>query len=306
MRSTEREGDEGDAFRTHTNAMMNPAKTAGVRGGAMRQRPLRARAAACPLVRRRARGGAECGTSSSPSSSCRRLSLTATRFSFVVRAATPDVDVETKRSFMDDMKKAAINLHTKDQAASGGQEAPKQKREFKPTREGYLRFLTDSRTIFSTLEDIIRDSNDPSLATLRDTGLVRTAALDEDIAYLADLGIQPAAFEGTTPGTEYARYMQDLARDNTPAFICHYYNTYFAHTSGGAMIGKSVSKSCLDGAELQFYKYGRSPSSLKKDTMALLEDVAAGWTEAERQACIDETPKAFEMAGKVLRQIVLT
>lgn len=30
--------------------------------------------------------------------------------------------------------------------------------------------------------------------------------------------------------------------NNPPAFICHYYNHYFAHTAGGRMIGAKVSQ----------------------------------------------------------------
>ena len=37
--------------------------------------------------------------------------------------------------------------------------------------------------------------------------------------------------------------------------MCHFYNTYFAHTAGGRMIGSKVSQMILDNKQLNFYKY---------------------------------------------------
>ena len=36
------------------------------------------------------------------------------------------------------------------------------------------------------------------------------------------------------------RLLEKLAKDDPAAFICHFYNFYFAHTAGGKMIGARV------------------------------------------------------------------
>ena len=41
-------------------------------------------------------------------------------------------------------------------------------------------------------------------------------------------------------GSTYAAYLHELAENDPPAFICHFYNVYFAHSAGGRMIGKKV------------------------------------------------------------------
>lgn len=41
-------------------------------------------------------------------------------------------------------------------------------------------------------------------------------------------------------GLTYCRLLEKLAREDPPAFICHYYNFFFAHTAGGRMIGNKV------------------------------------------------------------------
>ena len=38
----------------------------------------------------------------------------------------------------------------------------------------------------------------------------------------------------------WRRLLQELAKSDPAAFICHFYNFYFAHTAGGKMIGARV------------------------------------------------------------------
>jgi len=42
------------------------------------------------------------------------------------------------------------------------------------------------------------------------------------------------------PGATYGKKLTELAKSDPQAFICHYYNFYFAHTAGGRMIGNKV------------------------------------------------------------------
>ena len=58
------------------------------------------------------------------------------------------------------------------------------------------------------------------------------------------------------------RLLRDLAAKDPPAFICHFYNIYFAHSAGGRMIGKKVSSMCLDDAQLNFYQWDGELSDL--------------------------------------------
>lgn len=51
------------------------------------------------------------------------------------------------------------------------------------------------------------------------------------------------------------RHLLELAEKDTPAFLCHFYNTYFAHSAGGKMIGTKLSAVLLDRHKLQFYQY---------------------------------------------------
>lgn len=100
-------------------------------------------------------------------------------------------------------------------------------------------------------------ATDPRLAAFRDTGLERTGALKEDIAWMAatypDATAPPAGPTGDTIGAgkvpsptekalEYAAFLRRTVESSLPAFMCHYYNHYFAHTAGGRMIGRKVAE----------------------------------------------------------------
>ena len=92
-----------------------------------------------------------------------------------------------------------------------------------------------------------------------------------------------------------ARLLGDLAVSNPPAFICHYYNTYFAHTAGGRMIGNKVAGMCLDGAELEFYKYDGDLVELLESVRGNLNEVAEGWSKEEKDVCLTETMDSFKV-----------
>lgn len=72
----------------------------------------------------------------------------------------------------------------------------------------------------------------------RNTGLERADKLAKDFEWFTSQGheIPEAGIEGTT----YAKYLKELSETDPPAFICHFYNVYFAHSAGGKFIGKKV------------------------------------------------------------------
>lgn len=70
------------------------------------------------------------------------------------------------------------------------------------------------------------------------TGLERSESLAKDLEWFKEQGhIIPAP---SSPGLSYAQYLEELSENDPQAFICHFYNIYFAHTAGGRMIGKKV------------------------------------------------------------------
>jgi heme oxygenase (biliverdin-producing, ferredoxin) len=68
--------------------------------------------------------------------------------------------------------------------------------------------------------------------------LERTESLVKDLELFKEQGY--AIPEPSLPGKKYSTYLTELATSSTPSFLCHYYNLYFAHATGGVGIGRQV------------------------------------------------------------------
>uniref|UniRef100_A0A0D9WRV5 heme oxygenase (biliverdin-producing) n=1 Tax=Leersia perrieri TaxID=77586 RepID=A0A0D9WRV5_9ORYZ len=225
----------------------------------------------------------------------------------VIAAATaaemaPAASGEEGKPFVEEMRAVAMRLHTKDQAKEGEKEpqAPPVAR-WEPSVEGYLRFLVDSRLVFETLEAIVDRAAVPWYAEFRNTGLERSEQLKKDLEWFKEQG--HTIPEPSAPGTTYASYLEELAEKDPQAFICHFYNVYFAHTAGGRMIGKKVSEKILNKKELEFYKWEGNLSQLLQNVRNKLNQVASSWTREEKDHCLEETEKSFSYSGDLLRHI---
>ena len=176
--------------------------------------------------------------------------------------------------------------------------------KWEPTKEKYLKFLVESKAMYEAMEEIVASGASPQYAAFVNTGLERTEGLARDIAWFeaTPAMVAPVA-DG--PGAEYADFLRDISKTSPPEFICHFYNVYFAHSAGGRMIGRKVSEMILDGKELEFYEWrerGGLEASLTRVRSAL-NDVAEGWSREEKDRCLEETGKSFELSGQLLRLI---
>ncbi|KAK1418496.1 hypothetical protein QVD17_27641 [Tagetes erecta] len=224
-------------------------------------------------------------------------------------ASAPEEEKSKKRypgegkGFVEEMRFVAMKLHTKDQAKEGekqAQEKPLPKWEF--TVDGYLKFLVDSKLVYDTLEKIVDKADFPEYAEFRNTGLERAESLAKDLAWFKEQGYTIP--EPSSPGLNYSAYVEELSKKDPQAFICHFYNTYFAHSAGGRMIGKKVAEKILNGKELEFYKWDGDLSQLLQNVRDKLNTVAENWTREEKNHCLEETEKSFKFSGEILRLIL--
>ncbi|KAI8473643.1 MAG: heme oxygenase-like protein [Monoraphidium minutum] len=201
------------------------------------------------------------------------------------------------------MRAVAMKLHTRDQAPKeGGQEAaPRPMPTWEPTREGYVRFLAESRVVYAAFEEIMAASSHPEYKKFQATGLDRVAAIDKDLAWFkATYGIEAPQLPADSPGLAYAEKLRGLAASDPPALICHYYNYYFAHTAGGRMIGSKVSSMILDNAELEFYKYDGEVGALLDAVRVKINELAEGWSRDQKDHCLKETTATFKYSGSLM------
>ncbi|XP_050367209.1 heme oxygenase 1, chloroplastic [Argentina anserina] len=229
----------------------------------------------------------------------------------VVSATTAEMPPKKRypgegKGFVEEMRFVAMKLHTRDQAKEGEKEVkePQEKpvAKWDPTVEGYLRFLVDSKLVYDTLEGIVDKAPFPSYAEFRDTGLERSEKLAKDLEWFKEQG--HTIPEPSAPGVTYAEYLKELSEKDPQAFLCHFYNIYFAHSAGGRMIGKKVAEMILNKKDLEFYKWDGELSQLLQNVREKLNKVADSWTREEKNHCLEETEKSFKHSGEILRLIL--
>ncbi|CAH8389556.1 unnamed protein product [Eruca vesicaria subsp. sativa] len=207
------------------------------------------------------------------------------------------------KGFVEEMRFVAMKLHTKEQAKEGEKETktPEERSVsiWEPTVEGYLKFLVDSKLVYDTLEE---EATSPTYAEFKNTGLERSKKLAIDLEWFKEQDHEIP--QPTDLGKTYSQYLKDLAEKDPQAFICHFYNIYFAHSAGGRMIGRKVAEKILDGRELEFYKWDGELSKLLQNVREKLNKVAEEWTRDEKNHCLEETDKSFKYSGEILRLIL--
>jgi len=210
----------------------------------------------------------------------------------------------TKLSFTQEMRNKAMSLHTFSQAPKEGklkdQNVNTVVDQWQTTKEDYMQFLVDSRTVYEALEAAVQK---PTLTTFVDTGLERVEPLNRDIKYLEDkYGLSVPAT--SKEATEYASFLLNLAETNPPAFVCHFYNYYFAHTAGGRMIGKKVMDETFGGYLFEFYQWEGDVKETLTEVKARIDALAQTWTREQKDSALAVTPDTFTKSGALLRVLV--
>ncbi|CAN0838660.1 Heme oxygenase 1, chloroplastic [Linum grandiflorum] len=222
------------------------------------------------------------------------------------------------KGFVEEMRFVAMKLHTREQAKEGEKEVKKPEEQaipkWEPSVDGYMRFLVDSKLVYDTLEQIVDSAPHPIYAEFKNTGLERSESLAKDLEWFKEQGYTIP--EPSSPGVTYSDYLKELAEKDPQAFICHFYNIYFAHTAGGRMIGRkvnvfyfpnseySVAEKILNSKELEFYKWDGDLSQILQNVREKLNKVAENWTREEKNHCLEETEKSFKHSGEILRLVL--
>ncbi|CAL9234280.1 unnamed protein product [Arabidopsis halleri] len=174
---------------------------------------------------------------------------------------------------------------------------------WKPIKEGFLKYLVDSKLVFDTIERIVDESENVSYAYFRRTGLERCESLEKDLQWFRgqDLVIP----EPSNIGVSYAKYLEEQAGESAPLFLSHFYSIYFSHIAGGQVIVRQVSEKLLEGKELEFNSWEGDAQDLLKGVREKLNVLGEHWTRDEKNKCLKETAKAFKYMGQIVRLIVL-
>ncbi|KAL5777838.1 hypothetical protein ACOSP7_010764 [Xanthoceras sorbifolium] len=174
---------------------------------------------------------------------------------------------------------------------------------WKPSMEGFVKYLVDTRLVFNTIERIVDESDDVAYAYFRKTGLERAGGISKDLEWFSEQGI--VIPDPSTPGVSYAKYLEEIAEKSAPLFLSHFYNIYFSHIAGGLVIAKRVSEKILEGRELEINKWDGDAEELLKGVREKLNMLGEHWTRDEKNKCLKEATKSFKFLGQIVRLIIL-
>ncbi|KAL8487866.1 hypothetical protein ACS0TY_024246 [Phlomoides rotata] len=205
-----------------------------------------------------------------------------------------------KKGITEEMRFVAMKLRN---SKSGAADKGEIEETWQPSMEGFLKYLVDSKLVFSTIERIVDESTDVSYVYFRKTGLERSNCISRDLEWLSGQGnVIP---QPSNPGIMYVRYLEELAENSPPLFLCHFYNIYFSHIAGGQVIARKVSKMLLGGRELEMYKWEGDAEELLRGVREKLNALGEHWSRDEKNRCLRESTKAFRFLGQILRLIIL-
>lgn len=203
------------------------------------------------------------------------------------------------KGFVEEMRFVAMRLHTRDQAKEGTlEESALPIQEWRPTQQDYLQFLVDSKHVYEFFENFMSQSQDSMFVHFKQTGLERVPALEEDLKWFKQRGFSIP--EPEKPGRAYVEYLQSLSQDKPHALLCHWYNFYFAHTAGGRMIGRLMSKLLFDGHVFEFYKWEGDVKQILDVVRVKIDETAKDWPREVKDECLKETGLSFSYSGTIL------
>ncbi|KAL5544328.1 hypothetical protein UlMin_008112 [Ulmus minor] len=179
------------------------------------------------------------------------------------------------------------------------------------------------RTIFSAKVESrgLGGSTEDFRHQLRMVDLKERLGIMEDKSYLR-ASLDAIVFkcyaipEPSAPTVNYAGYLKELSEKDPQAFICHFYNIYFAHSAGFKQsqfkpfpthlyfLLFQVAEKILNGNGLEFYKWDGDLSQLLQNIREKLNKVAETWTRKEKNHCLEETEKSFKYSRDILRLIL--
>ena len=174
---------------------------------------------------------------------------------------------------------------------------------------GYLDYLLRLRRIYGALETIGDQlAEDPLVAAVYDTALVRREALEADLGRWAELtGIDLAnVVEPASPATD--AYVERIAASTSwgGLYVAHHYTRYLGDLSGGQAIGRILAREFdLTAGEpgLAFYSFAQidKPKPYKDGYRARLDALDLDSTEKGR--IVDEVKLTFGLNQALFEEL---
>ena len=162
--------------------------------------------------------------------------------------------------------------------------------------EEYRKLLTNFYYVYDTMEQRIRETEDPMVQAIKSEDLERKEAIERDLEYYYG----PDWKEKQTPSeacNKYCHRLNEVAEQNPYLLVAHHYTRYIGDLSGGKIL-KEITARVLnppEGKGLDFYEFPSIPDAklFKQNYRAILDNL--GTDTSQENALITEANYAFRL-----------
>jgi len=162
--------------------------------------------------------------------------------------------------------------------------------------EEYRKLLTNFYYVYDTMEQRIRETEDPMVQAIKSEDLERKEAIERDLEYYYG----PDWKDKQTPSeacNKYCHRLNEVAEQNPYLLVAHHYTRYIGDLSGGKIL-KEITARVLnppEGKGLDFYEFPSIPDAklFKQNYRACLDNL--GTDSSQENALITEANYAFRL-----------
>ena len=162
--------------------------------------------------------------------------------------------------------------------------------------EEYRKLLTNFYYVYDTMEQRIRETEDPMVLAVRSEDLERKEGIERDLEhyYGADWKEKQIPSEACN---KYCARINEIAEERPHLLVAHHYTRYIGDLSGGKIL-KEITARVLnppEGKGLDFYEFPSIPNAklFKQNYRACLDNL--GTTTAQEKELIEEANYAFQL-----------
>tara|TARA_B100000963_G_scaffold338002_1_gene334465 strand:+ start:4221 stop:4925 length:705 start_codon:yes stop_codon:yes gene_type:complete len=170
--------------------------------------------------------------------------------------------------------------------------------------EEYRKLLTNFYYVYDTMEQRIRETEDPMVQAIRSEDLERKNAIERDLEYYYGSDWKNKQYPSEACN-KYCHRINEVAEENPFLLVAHHYTRYIGDLSGGRIL-KEIAERVLNppkGKGLNFYEFPRieNAKEFKNNYRACLDNL--GVTVPQENALIAEANYAFELNMNMFNEI---
>ena len=162
--------------------------------------------------------------------------------------------------------------------------------------EEYRKLLTNFYYVYDTMEQRIRETEDPMVQAIKSEDLERKEAIERDLEYYYGSDWKDKQIPSEACNT-YCHRINEIAEKDPYLLVAHHYTRYIGDLSGGKILREITARVLKPpaGKGLDFYEFPSIPNAklFKQNYRAVLDNL--GTDSSQENALITEANYAFRL-----------